>query len=599
MTGLSFGRFHLDEPARTLTLDTSPVTLQPRVFDLLVYLVNNRSRVVTKEELLTSLWGDVVVTEGSLQRAVSVLRSVLRAGGSPEAVQTFARRGYRFCGEPRSEISAAAPESPGAEGAAGTPTLKAARECMRQRQWAQALALFRDSAGQCDLSADDYESWAQCAQAAGLPHESFDPLERAVAAYLSLRDHRNSARCALDLANLKLESRDIAVAKGWHQRAGTLLEGADECHELAMHRWLGSRLGFFERRLDDARQLVDEALAMARRIHDDDIECLALAYTGHLEVASGNTARGLSLLDEAGAAALSGRVCLYACGIALCSVIMGYVHMGDYHRAGQWVDEFTRWCQRYGAYCYPALCRLHRGEVMASRGELSEAAKIVAEAREMLAVAGPYLEGDAYRVIGEIHLSRGEYTEAEHAFKKAHQLGWNPMPGLAELLVARGKLDQAKTTLLSALAEPSWTDGQRRSLLLGILARVAARTGDLDCARSALDELDRTPNLARAAQGEAERARSQLAQSDQRHPDAIAHLKRAVAHFLEERLPLKAATARLNLSELLAVSGDMAGADLELSAAEATFRSVAAVVLVEECQQIRERLDTVRAASRY
>jgi len=588
----SFGRFRLDEPARTLTLDATPVALQPRVFDLLVYLVKHRARVVGKDELLTELWDDVVVTEGSLQRAVSVLRSALRAGGSPEAVQTFARRGYRFCGDLTEEADAAANASVGPSGAAPSDAapLSTARQLMRQHQWAEALALFQSASAAGALSADDYECWSRCARAAGQLLESSHPLERAVAAHLTQRDNRNSARCALDLANLKLESCEIAVAKGWHQRAGTLLEGSDECHELAMHLWLGARVALFEGRLGDSREYVDKALAMARRILDDDVECLALAYTGHLEVAMGDAKRGLSLLDEAGAAALSGRVSLWMCGIGLCSVIMGYMHQADYHRAGQWVDEFTRWCQRYGSYCFPALCRLHRGEVMALRGELSEAAKVVAEARDQLAVAGPYAEGDAYRVLGEIHLARGEYSAAEDAFKKAHQLGWSPAPGLAELFVARGKLDQAKATLLRALDEPSWTDGQRRSLLLSTLAQVAARAGDLDGARDALERLDLVPALPIGTQGEAERARAEIALSEQRGADAIAHLKRAVQCFLEARLPLRAAKTRMSIAEFLVDSGDNAGADLELSAAEAAFRGIDATPFLDECRRLRDRL---------
>jgi len=588
---VSFGRFRLDEPARTLTLDATPVSLQPRVFDLLVYLVKHRARVVGKDELLTELWDDVVVTEGSLQRAVSVLRSALRAGGSPEAVQTFARRGYRFCGD-LAEASDASPNAnvaPTGEVPTGTAALSTARQLMRRHQWTEALALFQTAGG--DLSAEDYECWSRCSRAAGQLLESSHPLERAVAAHLSQRDHKNSARCALDLANLKLESCEIAVAKGWHQRAGTLLEGSDECHEFAMHLWLGARIALFEGRLGDSRECVDKALEMARRILDDDVECLALAYTGHLEVATGNATRGLSLLDEAGAAALSGRVSLWACGIGLCSVIMGYMHQADYHRAGQWVDEFTRWCQRYGSYCFPALCRLHRGEVMALRGELSEAAKVVTEARDQLAVAGPYAEGDAHRVLGEIHLARGEYAAAEDAFKRAHQLGWSPAPGLAELFVARGRLDQAKATLVRALDEPSWTDGQRRILLLATLAQVAARAGDLDSARDALERLDRTPALPIGTQGEAERARAEIALSEQRGPDAIAHLKRAVQCFLEARLPLRAAKTRLGIAELLVQSADYAGADLELSAAEAAFRGIDAAPFLDECRRLRERLE--------
>src|SRR5690349_17729768 len=93
----SFGRFELDERARALRLDGVEQPVQPLVFDLLVYLVHHRERVVPKEELLNELWDGATVTDGSLQRAVSLLRGVLRDGGAEVVVQTFARRGYRFC----------------------------------------------------------------------------------------------------------------------------------------------------------------------------------------------------------------------------------------------------------------------------------------------------------------------------------------------------------------------------------------------------------------------------------------------------------------------------------------------------------------------
>src|SRR5690242_16442786 len=97
----AFGRFELDEAGRALRLDGVEQPLQPLVFDLLVYLVAQRGRVVTKDELLEQVWSGVAVTDGSSQRAVSLLRATLRDGGSPNAVQTFARRGYRFCEDVR------------------------------------------------------------------------------------------------------------------------------------------------------------------------------------------------------------------------------------------------------------------------------------------------------------------------------------------------------------------------------------------------------------------------------------------------------------------------------------------------------------------
>ena len=76
-----FGPFELDEASRVVTCARQEVPLQPRVFDLLVYLVRNSSRVVSKEELLEAIWPNVIVTDNSLQRAVSALRGALRTRG--------------------------------------------------------------------------------------------------------------------------------------------------------------------------------------------------------------------------------------------------------------------------------------------------------------------------------------------------------------------------------------------------------------------------------------------------------------------------------------------------------------------------------------
>lgn len=89
----AFGPFHLDEAGRVLRLANREIALQPRVFNLLVHLVRNRERVVSKEELFDTLWPGVTVTEASLQRAVSVLRAALKEGGMENAIRSFPRVG--------------------------------------------------------------------------------------------------------------------------------------------------------------------------------------------------------------------------------------------------------------------------------------------------------------------------------------------------------------------------------------------------------------------------------------------------------------------------------------------------------------------------
>src|SRR5215510_5644328 len=106
-----FGSFQLDEEARELRLRGREIVVEPLVFDVLVDLVKNRDRVVTKEELLERVWPAALVTDASLQRVVSLARSALRTGGMEGAIKTFPRRGYRF-GVDASESSAAPIASP-------------------------------------------------------------------------------------------------------------------------------------------------------------------------------------------------------------------------------------------------------------------------------------------------------------------------------------------------------------------------------------------------------------------------------------------------------------------------------------------------------
>lgn len=93
-----FGAYELDLARRELRVAGEPRPLQPQVFAVLAYLVRNRHRVVSKEEILRELWPDAVVTDASLQRAVSLARRALLPADRG-LLRTHARQGYRFVGE--------------------------------------------------------------------------------------------------------------------------------------------------------------------------------------------------------------------------------------------------------------------------------------------------------------------------------------------------------------------------------------------------------------------------------------------------------------------------------------------------------------------
>jgi DNA-binding winged helix-turn-helix (wHTH) protein len=90
-----FDDYELDMRFFELRLRGEVIPLQPKPLDLLLYLLENRSRVVLKSELLARIWPGVSVTENALAQAVCAVRVALSEGG-PDAIQCVRSRGYRF-----------------------------------------------------------------------------------------------------------------------------------------------------------------------------------------------------------------------------------------------------------------------------------------------------------------------------------------------------------------------------------------------------------------------------------------------------------------------------------------------------------------------
>jgi eukaryotic-like serine/threonine-protein kinase len=92
-----FDQFEVDDREFRLTEDGTPVQLEPKVLRLLVYLIENRNRLVRKQELLDKVWPDAMVTENALTRAIVLLRKALNEDPRvPRYLETIPTAGYRF-----------------------------------------------------------------------------------------------------------------------------------------------------------------------------------------------------------------------------------------------------------------------------------------------------------------------------------------------------------------------------------------------------------------------------------------------------------------------------------------------------------------------
>lgn len=95
-----FGNCTVDPAARELRYAGELVTLSPRVFDCLAYLIEHRDRAVGRDELIAAVWGRVDVTDALLgQTILKARRAVADSGDGQNVIRTIPRFGYRWVAE--------------------------------------------------------------------------------------------------------------------------------------------------------------------------------------------------------------------------------------------------------------------------------------------------------------------------------------------------------------------------------------------------------------------------------------------------------------------------------------------------------------------
>jgi DNA-binding winged helix-turn-helix (wHTH) protein len=110
----------LDEQRRELRRAASPVPIGPQVFDLVVFLIRNRERVVSQDDLLTAVWEGRIVSESTLRSHIQAARAAIGdTGEAQRLIRTMPRKGFRFVGEVRQQENGTVPAVP----TEGTPAV--------------------------------------------------------------------------------------------------------------------------------------------------------------------------------------------------------------------------------------------------------------------------------------------------------------------------------------------------------------------------------------------------------------------------------------------------------------------------------------------
>jgi DNA-binding winged helix-turn-helix (wHTH) protein len=572
-----FGDCELDTERFELRRAGAVQALEPQVFDLLLFLVRNPDRLISRDELFAAVWKGRIVSDATLSSRVKAARQVLGDDGHAQAfIRTVHGRGFRFVAAVQSRQA----RNPGIPPVAAPAAALVERSAPAALNWEEA---YRDlTAAQVGQSANpaDLEKLADAAWWTSRLDERMALLERAHE--LHLRDERpaRAAMAAVSLAEQNHHMGAQSVASGWLRRAERLLQPIPTALEHGYLARLRGRLAF-ERggQLDEAFQFAEQAYAIAMRFRDRDLEMLTLQDQGAVLVTRGEHEPGFALMEEAAAAAIGGELGAMATGRIYCNMIDVCMRLADYRRAAEWDQEAARWCDRVGhSSGFPGVCRTRRAEIRRLRGAWdeaeAEARRACRELERLRVFAAP-----AFYEVGEVCLGRGALGEAENAFRRAHELGRAPQPGLARLRLAEGKVAAADALVAEALASATLSRLDR-ARILPVRVEIALAAGNVEAARAAADELRaiaetyRTAAMEAAALGAEGAVRQVLGDIE----GAIECLRAAAQLWSENGLPLEEARSRLALGAAYRAAGIHEVAAMEIEAASAGFERLGATL---------------------
>jgi DNA-binding NarL/FixJ family response regulator len=375
-------------------------------------------------------------------------------------------------------------------------------------------------------------------------------VEGAYAAYRTRGDDGSAARAALWLAREHAAAfGNRAASSGWYARAEGLLRDAPTGPELG---WLAIARAERATAPAEIAGYATEALELARREREPDLEAAALVRLGYAEVATGDVEAGLTKVDEAMAAATGGEVQgLETVGDVICVGIAACEHATDWQRIEQWGQVVERWLGQHEHVAVLGFCYACCAEMFVASGQWEMAEGLLAEGLQAMQAAD--LQARCVHPaakLAELRLVQGRFEEAE-----ALLAGFEELPeathALAMLHLARGEVAMAAAILhrrLNAIGD----DNVLAAPYLALLVDAQLAQGDIPGAgataerlgavaeRSSLPRIEAMAGLARGRVASAAGA-----------PEAVPVLEAAVSKFASQGLALDAARARFELARAL------------------------------------------------
>jgi DNA-binding CsgD family transcriptional regulator len=452
------------------------------------------------------------------------------------------------------------------------------RKSLQKHEWRAAFDHLSAADRESPLDPVDLVELSKAAHLIGRQVASQDILARAHQGFLSSGETHWAARSAFWLGFISLVSGEPAQASGWLSRAGRLLANQPDCVEKG---YLLLPVGYRAVHGGDAKgahRAFVEAAEFGQRFGDSDLLTMARQGQGRALIRKGETARGVALLDEAMVAVRAGEVSPIVAGSVYCSLIDACSEIFDLRRAQEWTSALEQWCtSQPDLVPYRGHCLIRRAELMQLHGSWQDAVAESQHACEQFSQPTPRPEaGAAFYRLAEIYRLRGQFVEAEEAYRQASRLQRTPQPGLAQLRFDQGQIDAANMAIRRVLEE---LEGPAtRAGALDAYVEIVLAAHDVLAARAAATELseiarhfdapllyamsDRTLGAVFLAEGDAKAA--------------LAVLRQSWTAWCELEAPYEAARVRVLTALAYRELGDHDASDLELDSACQTFQRLGA-----------------------
>jgi len=469
------------------------------------------------------------------------------------------------------------------------------RAAFARRAWSEAFDLLSAADRETPLGLDDLELAGFAAQYSGQDEAATELAGRIHRAAMKSGDYARAARMAFWIGMAFLQRGDVTQGGGWLGRSAHLL---DE-HDLDTVTWgylaIPDGIRLVEPDASAALEAFERAAAYADRFGDADLAAMARLGRGRSLIGLGEVGKGVALLDDAMVAVTSDELSPLVTGIVYCGSIEAFAEIFDLRRAQDWTQALSDWADRQpDRLPFRGRCLVYRSSLMRFHGDWTTALDEARRAEEWLLRPPPEpAVGEAYYEQAELHRLRGEFAAADAAYREGSRWGRRPEPGLALLLLARGRRDAARTMIERALEEAA--DDIARVKVLPALGEIALATGDRDLAGAAVEGLA-AAQAARPAPvlaGTLARLDAEVRFVGGDARGALARLRAAESVWQELDAPYDLARVRADLGEVLLALGDTDSASLEFDAALRTFRDLGADPDIHRVERLAARPATI------